>query len=590
MIQGMNNTIYAKKLADLRAVLEKEGVDGFIVPRADEYQGEYVPAAADRLRWLTGFTGSAGLAIILKDKAIVMSDGRYTIQLRQEIAPELFETADSTKMVPGEWIAANAAGKVIGYDPRLHTPREIKALADKGIAVKPLAHNAVDVIWDDRPAAPSAPVSAFPISSAGLSVQDKLDQVAGILKEKKLDGALIALPDSIAWLLNIRSSDIPHIPVALSYALAHGNGTLDWFIAKDRVGDEVLKTFGNRVSIHAPSDLPAAIANLRGRKILADERRTAVWFTDFMQRSGIDLVDLKDPVIALKARKNEAEKQSMRRAHIRDGVAMVRFLKWLSEEAGKEKLTEMDVEAKLQSFRAMAPEYRDSSFDTIAGYGPNGAIVHYRATGKTNLTLKKGSLLLLDSGAQYADGTTDITRTIALGKPDSEMRRNFTLVLKAHIAVATARFPQGTTGAQIDALARAPLWQHNLDYAHGTGHGVGCYLSVHEEAASISPRGHDALEEGMILSNEPGYYKEGAYGIRIENLLLVKADGVCQATGKPMLAFETLTFAPMDLSLVDKKLLSPMESHWLTTYHRQVFDMLSPFLDTKERAWLKKSL
>lgn len=580
---------HAQKLSDLRAVLKSEQVDGFLIPRADEYQGEYVPESADRMRWISGFTGSAGIVIVLADKAVVMSDGRYTIQLKQQIDASLFETDDYTKTTASDWILKSAReGAVIGYDPRLHTPREIKSLAEKGLKLKPLDANPLDAVWKDRPAAPSAKVELFPMSSAGVSAQDKLDQVAGELKSKKLDAAIISLPDSIAWILNIRSHDIPHIPVALSYAIVHSDGTLDWFIDGGRVDEKVRGSFGNRVSIVPPEGIEQSIAALKGRKVLVDERRTSVWFTELLKKHGVAWVDQKDPSIILKARKNETERQSMRNAHIRDGVAVTKFLKWLSENGvGK---TEIDIEQKLEEFRRAAPEYRDSSFDTIAGFGSNGAIVHYRATPATAKTLEKGNLLLLDSGAQYVDGTTDITRTVAIGEPTREMIERFTLVLKAHIAVATARFPVGTTGAQVDALARAPLWQHNLDYAHGTGHGVGCYLSVHEEAASISPRGMDAIEEGMIISNEPGYYKEGEYGIRTENLVLAVSDGVCDATGKQMLTFETITFVPFDIKLIEQGLLSVEEKKWLAAYHQIVFSKLENLLDQETKDWLSTQL
>jgi Xaa-Pro aminopeptidase len=578
----------AEKLSALRTVLAKEGVDGFIIPRADEYQGEYVSDSANRLHWISGFTGSAGVSIVLKNKAAVLSDGRYTIQLKQQIDAGLFETGDSTVTSAADWMAANA-GKdfTLGYDPRLHTPREIKIFEDKGLTLKPLAVNPVDSIWEDRPPTPSAKVELFPMASAGVSAQDKLDQAAEQVRAKKCDAAILALPDSIAWLLNVRSNDIPHIPVALSYAIVRADGTLDWFIDEKRVPEAVRTTFGNRVMILPPDYIGQSLKALAGKKVLVDGRRTSVWFTENLKKHGAEIVDAKDPVIALKARKNKAEQESMRRAHVRDGVALVKFLKWFSKEAVREMLTEMDVEAKLEEFRREAPEYRDSSFDTIAGFGPNGAIVHYRATEETNARIERWNMLLLDSGAQYSDGTTDITRTIAVGEPTPEMKEHFTLVLKGHIAVATARFPQGTTGAQIDALARAPLWQRNLDYAHGTGHGVGCYLSVHEEAASLSTRGYDPIEAGMIISNEPGFYKEGAYGIRIENLLLVHEDGVCEATGKPMLAFETLTFAPIDKSLVVAEMLSPDEQFWLANYHKQVLAELSPYLDPAMAEWLR---
>lgn len=576
----------SRRLSDLREALKKQGVEGFLIPRADEYQGEYVPASSDRLRWISGFTGSAGAAIVLDDKAVVMSDGRYTIQLKQQIPPELFETADSTKTPPADWLAANAKGKTIGYDPRLHTPREIKALTDKGVTLKALARNPLDSVWADRPAAPSAKVESFPLRFAGVSAQDKLDEVAAKIEEKGCHAGVITLPDSIAWILNVRAADIPHIPVALSYAIARKDGTLDWFIDEGRVPGDVRESFGNRVSILPPDALEKSLGDLNGKRVLVDERRTSVWFTETLRAGGAEIVDAKDPSIALKARKNRAEQAAMRAAHVRDGVAVTKFLKWIEKAALRETLTEMDAEKKLEEFRREAPEYRDSSFDTIAGFGPNGAIVHYRASEETNRTLEKWNLLLLDSGAQYEDGTTDITRTIAIGNPTGEMRERYTLVLKGHIAVASARFPLGTTGAQIDALARAPLWQRSLDYAHGTGHGVGCYLSVHEEAASLSPRGHGAVEPGMIISNEPGYYKEGEYGIRLENLILAHEDGMCEATGKAMIAFETLTFAPFDRALVDLSLLSPDEAFWLASYHKAVYAALAPYLDAETKTWL----
>jgi Xaa-Pro aminopeptidase len=585
----MSNSIHAQRLANLRGAFQKEQIDGFIVPRADEYQGEYVPACADRLRYLTGFTGSAGFAVVLKDRAGVFSDGRYTIQLKQQIDLAHFEAGDSTKITAAEWVARNAPDAVIGYDPRLHTPREIKAFADKGVATKAVSTNILDEVWERRPAAPDSAVELFPLSSAGESAREKLDRVAGVLKEKGVNSAIITLPDSIAWLLNIRGSDIPHIPVALSYGIVHEDGTFDWFIDPKRVPDAVTQSFGNRVSLIVPHDLEKSIAGLKGKKILIDERRSSVWFINHLKLSSIEYVDLKDPCIALKARKNSSEIASMKNAHERDGVAVTKFLAWLSiQDFETSDINEIDIEKQLEAFRREANAYRDSSFDTIAGFGPNGAIVHYRATEETALTLRNGNLLLLDSGAQYADGTTDITRTIAIGQPTQEMKDRFTLVLKGHIALASAKFPVGTTGAQIDVLARTPLWQQELDFAHGTGHGVGCYLSVHEESASISPRGMDALEEGMILSNEPGYYKEGEYGIRIENLVLVKHDGVCADTGKQMLSFETLTYAPMDPALVSFEMLSDTDKEWLKSYHNAVQEKLSPHLSADEQAFLTK--
>ncbi len=583
-------TSISQKLTDLRAAFVKEGVDGFIVPRTDEYQGEYVPPCAERLKFLTGFTGSAGTAIVMADKAVVMSDGRYTIQLKQQVDETLFDLADSTQTSPAQWMATHGAGKTIGYDPRLHTPREVKAWEDKGIAVKALSFNPLDTVWYGRPEAPAATVETFPAKFAGASAEEKLDDLARAIEDSKCQSALITLPDSLAWLLNVRSNDIVHIPVALSYGIAHADGTLDWFIDPARVPESVSSAFGNRVVMIAPEKIGDALDDMGGRRVMVDGRRTSMWFVERLKAAGAEIVDAKDPCIAPKARKNRAEQAAMRTAHLRDGVAVTKFLKWIAKEGPREKLTELGVEAKLEEFRREAPEYRDSSFDTIAGFGPNGAIVHYRASVETNRTLEKWNLLLLDSGAQYIDGTTDITRTVAIGQPTAKMREHYTLVLKAHIAVASARFPAGTTGAQIDAMARAPLWQNNLDYAHGTGHGVGCYLSVHEEAASLSPRGVDAVEAGMIVSNEPGYYLEGEYGIRIENLVICQEDGISTAGGKAMLSFETLTLAPFDKNLIVMDMLNGEEKFWLGTYHKRVYAELSPHLDDETKAWLKEAV
>ena len=579
-IVGMSTISQPQKLSDLRAAMEKAGVDGYLIPRADEFQGENVPPSSDRLRWLSGFTGSAGMAIVLKDKAVVMSDGRYTIQLKQQVDAALFGTEDSTKISPPDWIAEHAPDAVIGYDPKLHTPQELKKFEDNGVRLQPVS-NLVDDVWKDRPAPPSAAIELFPLRYAGVEAKEKLDQVADILRGQGADAAIITMPDSIAWMLNIRSSDIAHTPVALSNAIVRKDGTLDWFIEAGRVSEAVQRSFGNRVSLVDPDAIEKSISGLKGKKVVVDGRRSSVWFIAALKKHGVDFIDAKDPSIALKARKNTAEQNAMRAAHIRDGVTMVKFLKWLDENDAP--LDELAVEAKLESFRREAKEFKDSSFDTISGFGPNGAIVHYRANEKSNLKLEQGNLLLLDSGAQYEDGTTDITRTIAIGEPTKEMREMNTLVLKGHIAVATAKFPKGTLGKEIDALARKALQERGYDYAHGTGHGVGCYLSVHEEAASLSPRGVEPIEAGMIVSNEPGFYKEGAFGIRIENLVLTKEeDG--------LLSFETLTLAPMDLSLVEFSMLNSVEKDWLNDYQARVYATLAPLLDAPTREWLKSSM
>lgn len=583
-----NTSPYADRLSRLRQELTQQGVDGFLIPRGDEYMGENVPACAERLRWISGFTGSAGVAVVLADKAAVLSDGRYTIQLKQQVDAALFATADITKTSLAAWLDENAKARVIGYDPRLHTDADIQKLEDKKILLRPLAANAVDAVWDDRPAPPQAMVTIFPETFAGTNAKDKIDAIAAALKTDGAQACVIALPDSIAWLLNIRGGDVAHTPVALSYAVVRADGTVQLFIDGAKITDDVRTHLGNRVQMVKPDALEMELNKLSGQTVWLDLARAPVWFKMTLEQAGAKIADQKDPCIDPRARKTPAEQQAMIDAHVRDGAAMVRFLCWLEMEAPGGKQSELSIEKKLTEIRAAAKEYKDSSFDTIAGFGPNGAIVHYRACPDTNKTITAPGMLLIDSGAQYEDGTTDITRTVCVGTPTDEQRLHYTLVLKGHIAVSRARFPAGTTGAQIDALARAPLWQAGLDYAHGTGHGVGCYLSVHEEAASISPRGKDALQPGMILSNEPGYYREDHYGIRTENLVLVVAAGACADTGKTMLAFETLTLCPYDARLIDPALLDAGEKEWLRAYHDRLCSALWPALGAEEQAFLAR--
>jgi Xaa-Pro aminopeptidase len=586
----VNTSPYAQRLENLRKELTRQGVEGFLVPRADEFLGENVPPSAERLKWISGFTGSAGTAIILNDKAAVLSDGRYTIQLKQQVDASCFAVGDSVQTPVPVWLDENAKDKLIGFDPRLHTAAEVKKLEEKNIRLKPLAENPLDKVWEDRPAPPQVKVTIFPDAFAGQNAKDKIDTLAAQIKQDGAFAAIITQPDSIAWLLNIRGGDVAHTPVALSFAVLRADGTVQLFIDAAKISDEVRAHLGNRVQISAPEVLEEELRKLAqgSHALWLDEMRAPYWFTMVLEEAGAKLVNKKDPCIDPRARKNAAEQTAMKNAHIRDGVALVNFLSWLEGEAPKSALNELSVEKKLTEYRAAAKEYRDSSFDTIAGFGPNGAIVHYRATEKTALNITAPGLLLLDSGAQYEDGTTDITRTLAIGKPSDEMKYHYTLVLKGHIAVARAKFPNGTIGSQIDALARAPLWQVGLDYAHGTGHGVGCYLSVHEEAASISMRGKDALEVGMIISNEPGYYREGHYGIRIENLVLVEEEGMGADTGKPLLGFETITLCPYDTRLIDITLLDGAEKDWLKAYNRTVYDTLSPLVGEAERKWLQR--
>lgn len=568
--------------------MAEQGVQGFLVPRADEYLGENVPACAERLKWISGFTGSAGCAIILDDRAAVLSDGRYTIQLRQQVDADCFDVGDSVATPVAQWLADNAPGKVIGFDPRLHTAAEIKKFEEKNITLRALDHNPLDAVWDDRPAPPLAKVSIFPDRFAGQSAKDKIEAIASQVKQGGAGGVILTLPDSIAWLLNIRGGDVAHTPVALSQAVVRADGGVQLFIDPRKIDHEVRTHLGNRVEIVTPEALAEELQKLAKQKapVWLDDGRSPYWFQRVLDKAGAIIENKKDPCIDPRARKNLAEQQAMKNAHVRDGVAMVKFLCWLEHEAPKGTQDELSIERKLTEIRSAAPEYKETSFDTIAGFGPNGAIVHYRATEQTAASITAPGLLLVDSGAQYEDGTTDITRTLAIGEPSEEMRHHYTLVLKGHIALASATFAEGTTGKDIDALARAPLLEAGLDYAHGTGHGVGCYLSVHEEAASISMRGKDALVAGMILSNEPGYYREGHYGIRIENLVLVVEAGTCPDTGTKMLGFETITLCPYDSRLINPDLLNNEEKQWLVAYNRQLAATLLPLIGETEKNWL----
>ncbi len=573
---------HAQKIQELRKIMEKEGCDAFLVPYADEYQGEYPSEASKRLKWLTGFTGSAGMAVITQNVAMVMSDSRYTIQLEKEVDTSIYQLENSQIVKLGQWISDHVPKGVIGYDSKLHTSQQIDMLVKSGLALKSLDSNLIDQIWLDRPSEPIEKVRLFPIEYAGQSTTDKIEQIQSDLKGNNIDYCLLTLPDSIAWLLNIRGKDIPFIPIALSHAIIPVSGAVQWYVAQAKITDEVIQSLQDKVIFKAPEDLVPDIQFMAGKAIAIDKKRSSKWFETLAMNAGALVVDLDDPCILPRACKNVSECVSMKNAHVRDGVAIVKFLKWLEENLESEQLTELSIELELEKFRKEAEEFIEPSFNTIAGYADNGAIVHYRALEETNKTLKKGNLLLLDSGAQYVDGTTDITRTVAIGKPTQDMVKHNTLVLKGHIAVASAVFPPDTTGKEIDILARQFLQQEGLDYAHGTGHGVGCHLSVHEESTSISPRENKTFEEGMIVSNEPGYYEQGQYGIRIESLVLVgKAENDC-------FSFETITLAPLDKSLMDVKSLTNQEIEWINQYHQKVFDILAPVLDVDHQAWLQE--
>jgi Xaa-Pro aminopeptidase len=587
-----------ERLAALRAELASRGLGGFLVPRADEHQGEYVARRADRLAWLTGFTGSAGLAVVLADKAAIFVDGRYVLQVRNQTDGALYEYQHLIETPPRDWIEANLpAGARLGFDPWLHTESQAAALkkaAEKaGGELVACDDNPLDAAWADQPPPPIAPVVPHPLELAGESAADKQQEVAAVLSAKGADAVFLTLPDSMAWLLNVRGADVPHVPLALSFAVLHGDGRVDWFVDRRKLAPGLAAHLGDRVAVHPPDALGSALDRLggEGRTVQADPASAAAWVFRRLTSAGAKVIKASDPCQLPKAKKNAAELQGARRAHRRDGAALTRFLAWLSRKVGEAGdnigISEIEAADRLAAFRAESGELRDLSFDTISGSGPNGAIMHYRVDEESNRRLGRGELYLVDSGGQYADGTTDVTRTLAIGSPTAEMRERNTRVLKGHIAVARARFPRGTTGAQIDSLARMALWQVGLDFDHGTGHGVGSYLGVHEGPQRIAKSGSGtALEPGMIVSNEPGYYKEGAYGIRIENLVTVVESDKRPGEEKDMLAFETLTLAPFDRELIDAALLNAEEIAWVDAYHTRVRETIGPLVDEETAAWL----
>jgi len=586
----------AARLGRLRQELAAQGLDGFIVPRADEHQGEYVPSRGQRLAWLTGFTGSAGTAIALRDRAALFVDGRYTLQAVAQVDTQLFEIHHLVDEPPAHWIGtALARGAVLGYDPWLHTPLDVerfRAAAEKaGAVLRAVSVNPVDRVWSGRPAAPIAPVVPHPERFVGESAQSKRARIGGALAEEGAGAAVVlTMPESIAWLLNIRGGDVPHTPLPLSFAILRQDGSVTLFIDRRKLVPGLERHLGNAVTVMPPEEVGPALDALaaEGGRIQVDAATAASWIFDRLEAAHGKIHRAADPCLLPKACKNPIELDGTRSAHRRDGVALTRFLAWLAREAPKGGLAEIAASDRLEAIRREGEHFRDLSFPTISGAGSNGAIVHYRATPETEKRLEPGSLYLLDSGAQYLDGTTDVTRTVAIGDPTPEMRERFTRVLKGHIALALARFPKGTTGTQLDAFARRALWQKGLDYDHGTGHGVGSYLGVHEGPQRISkaPNGQ-ALLPGMIVSNEPGYYKTGAYGIRIENLVLVQpTEGMGE---REMLGFETLTLAPIDRNLIEPSLLDDDEIAWLDAYHAHVRETLTPRVDPETARWLAEA-
>ena len=587
----------AQRVAALRALMASVKVDGFIIPHSDEFQNEYLPAARERLAWISGFTGSAGTAIVTAETAVIFVDGRYTLQVQDQIDSAVFTPVEWIKQTPGAWMKNNLKKDMrLGFDPWLHTLAEYRAYQTAceaaGAALFPCNDNLIDAIWGDQPAMPGSPVIAHPEKFAGTSSANKRAALAEKLTADGVDAAILTDLTSIAWLLNVRGRDVAHTPLVLSRAILHADTSVDWFIDPARLDSDAQSALDGGIHILSPDIFEASVDKLGQDKaaVRIDTKSTPYWIVERLTAAGAVVKEGSDPCTLPKAIKNPTERAGAQAAHHRDGIALTKFLAWLSAHVFNGSVTEIDAARQLEQFRAQSNTLTDLSFDTISGAGPNGAIVHYRVTTPTNRTLGDGELYLVDSGAQYPEGTTDVTRTVAIGTPTEEMRHRFTLVLKGHVGLARARFPIGTSGAQLDVLARLPLWQSGLDFDHGTGHGVGSYLSVHEGPQGISKRADTPLEPGMIVSNEPGYYKSGAFGIRIESLVLVtEAQEVVGPHGgeRPMLGFQTLTLAPIDRSLIDTSLLSAEELAWLNDYHARVFDALQAHVDDDTRVWLR---
>ena len=584
---------YEDRLKALRAQLVRQKLDGFVVPLTDEHMSEYVGAYAQRLAWLTGFQGSAGSAVVLPEEAAIFVDGRYTLQVREQVdgAHWQYESVPQTSIAA--WLKDHAIeGARIGYDSWLHTRAWVKqateALAQKGAELVAVDTNPVDAVWPDRPAPSDAKLVVHEDRYAGKNAAEKRADIADWLVSKKADAAVLSALDSIAWAFNIRGKDVERTPVALAYAIVHADATADLYVAPEKMDEAVAKHLGNAVRIHARAAFADALADLQGKTVVADPERAVAAIFEALDAGGAQILSLRDPAVLPKAIKNDTEIAGHKAAQERDGAALSRFLHWIAVEAPKGGLTELSASDRLEAFRKDTGLLEDLSFDTISGAGPNGAVVHYRVEEKTNRPIETGSFYLVDSGGQYRDGTTDVTRTIAIGTPSEEMKQRFTLVLKGHIALARAVFPVGTRGGQLDVLARQYLWAQGLDYAHGTGHGVGSFLSVHEGPQRIATfgGGDEPLVAGMILSNEPGYYKTGEYGIRIENLVLVEERAIAGGE-KPMLGFETLTFAPIDRNAIATDLLDAGERAWVDAYHAQVLAVVGPQLHGEALAWLQ---
>ena len=604
MFQSFESTVSPDqgkdRVARLRARFESLGVDGVLVPRADEYLGEYVPACAERLAWLTGFTGSAGIVLVLAKRAIVFVDGRYTAQLAEQVDPSVFEPGDLVGLPPAAWLESNGAnGLRIGIDPWLHTPGEVRRLREALHAIDGelvlLAENPVDPLWTDRPAPPVGKVFVQPDAFAGQPAETKLSAIRNAVREENANALVLTDPTSVAWSFNIRGADVPHTPYPLARAIVPATGRATIFIEPEKLDHEARSHLEALADVTDPAGFADAVRKLSGQtgaRVMIDPAVASFAVRQLIESAGGSVIEVSDPVRLPRATKNAAELAGARTVHRQDAAAVIRFLAWLDgQEPGT--VDEIGAVRQLEACRASVGEamqmpLKDISFDTISGAGAHGAVIHYRVTERTNRPLLAGELFLVDSGAQYAAGTTDITRTVAIGEVGDEPKRFFTLVLKGMMGISMLRFPRGTRGVDIDAFARIALWQAGCDFAHGTGHGVGSYLSVHEGPQSISRRGMQELLPGMIISNEPGYYRNGAFGIRIENLVAVKGPEPIPGGDMPMLGFETLTLVPIDRRLIVLDLLSPAEIEWLDRYHARVKDEIAPLIDDREtREWLE---
>ena len=586
----------ASRLGAIRSELTAANLDAFIIPRADEYLGEYVPEHNERLYWATHFTGSAGLAIVLKDRAAIFTDGRYTVQVRLQVDAALFSYESLTDTPQIEWLCdALPAGSRVGFDARLHTLawfENAKAILDKAqIELVSVAKNPIDLHWQHRPAPSSAPITLFSNESAGKTSLQKRTEIGALVKKAGADVALIAALDSFCWLLNIRGNDIPRLPVVLGCALLYANGDMVLYTDLAKLPEGIEAHVGKGVSFKAEATLADTLASLQGVKLLADPNSANAWAQNIAREAGAKLIAGIDPVALPKAQKNSAELAGIRACHIRDGVAVTRFLAWLDAEVASNHLhNEATLADKLESFRLQDEHYREPSFDTISAAGANAAMCHYNHNNGTPAMMTMNSLYLVDSGAQYIDGTTDVTRTIAIGNVTDEHKKMVTLVLKGHIALDQARFPKGTSGQQLDAFARQHLWQYGFDYDHGTGHGVGHFLSVHEGPQRIGKNVNGiALLPGMVLSNEPGYYRADNFGIRLENLMVVQHCEALKGAEREMYEFDALTMIPMDKRLIDKHMLTQGEISWFNAYHQQVYDTLAPLMSGDELAWLTQA-